>query len=116
MGGSSPLTISNISIPQLDGNISILSQSEYSFDQSELSECKNFSPTEYEGEPIPVYISEYKNPSLVTNLPPLLGMKDIYQEKLTRWGQKITEKLSEGTKELCWGNFYQLLESQMFDL
>ena len=48
MGGSSPLSMNDSIIQQLDGNISILSQS----DQSEMSE--------YEGEPIPVYISKYR--------------------------------------------------------
>ena len=52
MGGSSPLSISNSIIPQLDGNISLLSESDKSSvcsecsrcdDQSKLSECLNSS-------------------------------------------------------------------------
>ena len=72
MGGRSPLSTDNSIIPQLDGNISnisILSQSdnysqysEYNCNdnQSELSENSNISSTIYDGEQIPVYISQYR--------------------------------------------------------
>ena len=105
MGGSSPLTISNISIPQLDGNISILSQSEYSFDQSELSECKNFSPTEYEGEPIPVYISEYKKTQFSDQPTPPPWYERYIPRKIDKMGSKNNRKVVRRDKRIVLGEF-----------